>query len=304
MDPLPQFPHQKKYYSFYSTYFNLLTTDPAHMLVPIDDHGFHRGDGVFEAVKWRHQKIWLLDKHLERLYKSAENIFLKIPLSLSELETKVKEVVKLANRERGIIRIFATRGPGNFGVSPKDTIGAQVYIVTTELKEVATETLATGARVCWSQIPAKIDLFAQTKSLNYLPNVLMKRECEGKNVDYAIGINPQGVVTESYTENIFFLHGPKLIYPQFHNTLKGTTLSRLLELIQYQQKLQPNFPIQSIEAADITPEQAVGYENLFFAGTTIDLLWAQSLENKKYSRPPLFDLLRELLLTDQGVRDL
>lgn len=42
------------------------------MLIPIDDHMVHRGDGVFEAFKCVDGNIYQLDAHIDRLKNSLK----------------------------------------------------------------------------------------------------------------------------------------------------------------------------------------------------------------------------------------
>ncbi len=296
---LPSWPYQQKYFSFYSSYFNQMTTDPKWMLVPLDDHGFHRGDGVFEAIKWKNNKIWLLDKHLDRLFQSAEKIFLTIPLLRTDLEKKIRDLVILANKTTGMIRVFVTRGPGNFGVSPKETIGSQVYIVTTELKEVAQQLIDGGARAGWSLLPPKEGFWAQTKSLNYLPNVLMKKECEDQNFDFVFGVTENELISESYTENVVCLIGEELFHPSFDYTLKGTTLSRLAELLECKEFSAQRLSIRKISSKRLTKDELFQSDGIFVVGTTLDIIWINRLQDRTFVLPKCFKELRNLILQDQ-----
>ena len=46
------------YFAMYSSWFGGITVDPALMMIPLDDHLVHRGDGVFEAMKvMRERKV-------------------------------------------------------------------------------------------------------------------------------------------------------------------------------------------------------------------------------------------------------
>lgn len=267
------------------------------MLIPIDDHGFHRGDGVFEAMKWKADKIWLLDKHLDRLFVSAKLLGIVSPLKKEEIKKTIFELVSLASRKEGMIRVFLTRGPGNFGVSPKDTIGAQIYIVTTELKPVNPAIVSEGVKIGVSQIPVKHGIFSQAKTLNYLPNVLMKKECEERGLDYVVSLTAEKYLAESYTENIFFIHNKTLIYPKFDYILKGTSLVRFIELVQNTEVGKKY--INSIIEKNISFEEALSFESLFSIGTTIDVQWARSFEAQTYAKPYYFDDLRSLLVSDQ-----
>ena len=39
------------YYAMYSSWWDAITVDPNLMVVPVDDHMVHRGDGLFETFK-------------------------------------------------------------------------------------------------------------------------------------------------------------------------------------------------------------------------------------------------------------
>ena len=56
-------------------------------LVGIDDHGFHRGDGVFEAFRAINKKPYLLREHLDRMLRSAAKINLQMPDDFNQLES-------------------------------------------------------------------------------------------------------------------------------------------------------------------------------------------------------------------------
>tara|TARA_B110001454_G_C12723226_1_gene435964 strand:+ start:26576 stop:27457 length:882 start_codon:yes stop_codon:yes gene_type:complete len=257
--------HQRSFYSFFSTYDNQVTTDPKQMVVPIDDHGFHRGDGVFEAIKWIGNKIWLLDPHLSRLEKSCDKIKISLPLSISEIKNKIAELVSISKASQGIIRVFVTRGPGSFGISPYESIASQMYIVTTELKDWPADKVQKGVAIRKSEVAPKKGLFAQVKSLNYLPNVLMKKEAIDSGFDFAFGIGENGEVLESSTENLSFIKGNTMVSPLFDSTLRGTSLIRLTELL-------PKNLGMTWQQRNFSYEELIQADEVFLVGTTLDVM--------------------------------
>ena len=56
-----------------------LLADPESPAVPVTDHGFTVGDGVFEAVKVLDGQPFALGLHLDRLVRSAEGLGLATP---------------------------------------------------------------------------------------------------------------------------------------------------------------------------------------------------------------------------------
>ena len=78
-------PHQDTYFAMYSSLYGGIVTDPALMLLPLDDHMVHRGDGIFEALKTLHGSLYNLAGHLDRLEQSAQALSLVLPVSRTAL---------------------------------------------------------------------------------------------------------------------------------------------------------------------------------------------------------------------------
>ena len=72
--------YHARYYAMYSSVWNGIVTDPTLMMLPVDDHVAHRGDGVFETAKCVKGGIYNLSAHLERLYHSAAPLNLVVPV--------------------------------------------------------------------------------------------------------------------------------------------------------------------------------------------------------------------------------
>ncbi|HMA79606.1 MAG TPA: aminodeoxychorismate lyase, partial [Candidatus Binatia bacterium] len=60
------------FYAMYSSVLGGIVTDPALMVLPLDDHMVHRGHAVFDTATLTHGVLYQLDPHLERFVKSAE----------------------------------------------------------------------------------------------------------------------------------------------------------------------------------------------------------------------------------------
>ena len=59
------------FYAMYSSVLGGIVTDPALMVLPLDDHMVHRGHAVFDTATLTHGMLYQLDLHLDRLIKSA-----------------------------------------------------------------------------------------------------------------------------------------------------------------------------------------------------------------------------------------
>jgi 4-amino-4-deoxychorismate lyase len=253
------------YYAFYSSWLGGITTDPNLMLLPIDDHMVHRGDGVFEAMKAVNRSVYLMEQHLQRLFDSAEKISIKPSFDRQHVQEVVLETLRVANKNEVSIRIFLSRGPGDFSANPYDSIEPQLYIMVQSLNTPSPAKYIDGITIGKSKIPIKDSWMAQIKSCNYLPNVLMKKETVDRGLDFVIGIDAYGLIAEGPTENVMIVdENETLIHPPFENILKGTTMIRACELArQHGMKTE----IKSISVDDLRSAQEV-----LITGTSLNVL--------------------------------
>lgn len=260
----------RKFGAMYSSLYGGIVKDPALMVIPMDEHLVHRGDGVFEAIRFNEKSIYLLKPHLDRLYVSAEKIDLKMPISKGELENICLEVRKHSEIKVGMLRLYIGRGPGDFSANPYSTIGSQIYVIATDFKPMSQEKYSRGVSIMCSQIPVKPSPYSQIKSCNYLQNVLMKKESIDESVDFSIGVTDKGLIAEGSTENIMiFTKNGELCAPKFDYTLRGTTLLRAMELAR---KAQNQYKISKIEVRDISVLQMYDAQEIMMVGTTLAVL--------------------------------
>lgn len=267
-------PYLEEYYAFYSSWFGGIIKNSPMMLIPIDDHMVHRGDGVFEAMKAVSRSIYLLEEHLNRLFLSAERIALEIPVSFDEMKEIVIQTLRIADKTDALVRIFVSRGPGSFSVCPYDSIGSQVYVVITKLTTPAAEKYEQGVILGKSAIPVKAPWFAQIKTCNYLANVLMKKEAVDRSLDFVVGVDERGYITESATENVMIVDANGLlVYPLLDTILKGTIMMRACELAD-ENGIKTESRLISI--ADLLSAREV-----MIAGTSLNVLPAVQFEGQK-----------------------
>lgn len=215
----------------YSSLRGAMVNDLRGMWVPVDDHLVHRGDGVFETLLFEGGGIYNLQAHLKRLQTSAAAIGLELPLSLPDLEQILADCFAVAARPRALARLLLGRGPGGFSVDPAESPRASLYIMVYEGSPPFMEKHPEGARAVLSRIPPKPGGLACIKTCNYLPNALMKAEANAAGVHFALGVDGEGYLTESATENVAGVDkdGSLILLPPVQH-LPGTTLARVAEL--------------------------------------------------------------------------
>ena len=201
--------------------------------VSVFDHGLLYGDGVFEGIRAYHGRVFKLEAHVDRLYKSAQAIALVIPMTQAEMVQAVVKTCKANGLRDGYIRLVVTRGVGELGLNPYLCQSPQVIIIASGIQLYPKKLYETGmAVVTVGTVRNHVEAVnPRIKSLNYLNNILAKIEAINAGVMECIMLNPQGNVAEASGDNIFAIHGNTLITPpSWCGALEGITRGAVMEL--------------------------------------------------------------------------
>ena len=292
-------PYHQNYFAMYSSVLNGVVTHPFLMTVPMDDHMVHRGDGIFEVFKCVDGRIYNLKRHLERLERSARAIYLKLPVSLEELTRIVVETIRFTGQRDSLIRLFVSRGPGGFTTDPYECPASQLYVMVGRLNGYPDAFYSEGVRAKSSSVPIKKSYFANIKSCNYLPNVLMKKEAVDNQVEFTVSVDENGFLGEGSTENVGVVtRDGRLKLPKFSRILQGTTVIRAMELAG---ALVAAGTLQDVVFEDITLTEAYSSAEILLFGTTFDILPVVTFDRHTIGNGapgPVFRGVRERLRWD------
>lgn len=277
LQALPR-PWAGQYLAMYSSQWQGIVCDPWLMMIPIDDHMAHRGDGVFEAIKCAGGALYELDRHLKRLERSAKAIYLKLPFALERVKELALQVVKAGEQRNCLLRIYVSRGPGSLNADPSESIGPQLYMVACTPHAPAEDAYVNGVKVGFSRSPIKMDFHAQVKSCSYLPNVLAKHDAIKNGWNYPLWTGPDGVVSEGSTENFIIADvEDRLIFPDPSRMVEGITVLRAKELAQ---SLLDNNAISAIEERLVMEDEVRQAKEIMILSTSLNVLPATQLEGR------------------------
>ncbi len=286
-------PGTEEVLAFYDHRVGVIGTDPKLMLMPWDDHLVHRGDGVFESLKYVGRKLYQLDAHLRRMKISCRAIHLEPPCSWEELKESIIEVAAAGNEPDGLIRVLLGRGPGGFGLDPYESPVQSMYVVAYRMHQRPESAFEKGVTAMRTSIPAKQAWMATVKTTNYLPNVLMKREAVNNRVDFPFCYDDNGFLAEGATENVALVdEGGRLVIPEFTNALAGTTLMRAVDLVKKD---------MDIIFKGVTEDEVFGAREVMMVGTSFDAIGVVRYNGKPIhdARPgPVTRRIRALLQAD------
>ena len=216
-------------------YINGTLYDKADAKISVYDHGLLYGDGVFEGIRSYGGRAFRLEQHLQRLWESAQAIWLEIPISRDEMTAAINETLLANELIDGYIRLIVTRGAGTLGLDPNKTADPQVIVIADTIALYPDEYYENGLDIVTVATqrnhPAALD--PRIKSLNYLNNILAKIEGLRAGCVEALMLNHDGEVAECTGDNIFLVRGGALATPPTTaGILAGITRGVVIELAE------------------------------------------------------------------------
>lgn len=207
--------------------------DPAEANVSVFDRGFLYGDSIYETMRTAGGGIPVeLARHMERLARSGQGIYMDLPLSAAELGALIGRTHEATGNEESYVRMMITRGAGPIGLDPRRTEAPTIVIVAQPLELPSEATYAKGlAAVLVGVDKVGGGLDPGIKTGNYLTNIIALREAIGRGGDDAILVTSADEVAEGATSNVFAVMEGKLCTPHLHvGLLAGITRQVVCEL--------------------------------------------------------------------------
>jgi branched-chain amino acid aminotransferase len=201
--------------------------------ISVFDRGIQYGDGVFEGLRCYDGKIFKLEEHVRRFFRSARAIHIEMPISHAEMKQAIKDTVRANGFTQAHIRPMVTRGCAwNLGLDPRNTTAPNIIIIARPIAESMYVEAHSGLRlavVSVRKIPACC-FDPRIKSLNYLVNILARAEAQASGADEAIMLDIHGYISEGSADNIFLARQGALWTPPVYSALEGITRETVIEL--------------------------------------------------------------------------
>jgi D-alanine transaminase len=235
--------------------------------VSIEDRGFQFGDSIYEIVKLYNGKLFKIDKHLERLFNSAQQIRLDLDYDLADLR-KIAQQVLAKNetserRQEGGLYIQITRGvePRSHGFSHDLEPTVVMYLLPA--KKMKAEIREQGVTAI--TMPEERWQHCNIKTTNLLPNILTSQRAKDQGADEGIFVTEEGVVTEGTSSSVFIVKDNQVLtHPEDGEILPGITRELVLELAPEQFVVkEETFSLKELYQADelfitSTPKEVLG----------------------------------------------
>ncbi len=207
---------------------------PEEARISVFDHGFLFGDSVYEVFRTFGGYPYDVEAHLRRLQRSAERLYLELPMALERFAAEIEDVVAAAGcAAEAYIRLIVTRGFGKLSIDPSSCERPTVIYIVKDLEPWPERFYTDGVDLrIVSTIrnePNTID--PSIKTGNYLNSVIAYIEAKRAGGDEAVLLNAHGQVTESTTSNLFIVRDGRVRTPSLGSgILSGCTRNTVLRL--------------------------------------------------------------------------
>ena len=238
------------------------------------DHGFLYGYGLFETMRAYNEKIFLLGRHLKRLFESVELLGLDGALAGIDLEQACSDVLKANNLKDARIRLTVTRGDAGAFPGMKQDAAASVLITATAYTPLSAETYEKGYKALISSFRRDSGSpLSGLKSIGYLLSVLAKKEAIAAGMDEALLLNERGFVAEGSISNVFFVAHGELVTPSVESgILPGIAREAVLELTA-------SSKIRATEA-DVRVEDLLRFDEAFLTNSVLEIMPLVAVRDK------------------------
>jgi len=253
-----------------------LYDDPADAKVVATDHGLVAGDGVFEALRVTDEGPFAVQRHLNRLSRSASALGLPPP-DHARIRAAVDAVLDGQVMSRGRLRITYTGGHGPLSSHP--AYGPPTLVVAAEATDMP---LASTAIVTAPWTRNEHGALSGVKSTSYAENVRGLAHASSQGAAEAIFPNTAGNVCEGTGTNIFMVFGGRVVTPPLSaGPLAGITREVILEWCEVQER-------------DVTLAEAKAADEVFLSSSLRDVQPVHRWDEMSYSQShPVTDQVAE-----------
>ena len=203
-------------------------------VVPVYDHGFVYGEGIYETLRTYNRVPFLYERHLRRLRLSAGYLQLDVPLDDATLMKKVEETVAAAGEmQEAYIRVLVTRGVGELTYDVRATPAPTLVIIVKPADLPSARVDNDGIKISLVSIlrnhPGSVNPLI--KSNNLLNNALAMQEAHRRGGEEGLMCNYRGEISECSQSNFFMVRGGVALTPKSAaGLLEGVTRAFLFEV--------------------------------------------------------------------------
>jgi branched-chain amino acid aminotransferase len=250
-------------------------------------HAMHYASAVFEGERMYEGRIFELEAHTQRLFRSAELLDFEIPFNQAEINAASTEVCRRNGLSDCYVRPIAWRGAEQMGVAALQTKTRVAIAVWEWPKYFDANKLRRGIRLRWAKYcrpPVAAAPTAAKAAGLYMICTIEKNTAERTGYDDALMLDSEGNVAETTGANIFFIRDGAIYTPRPDCFLDGITRRTVIGLARAQ-------GIQ-VNETRIRPEELAAFSECFVTGTAAEVTPVGEIGERAFTPSAItFDLM-------------
>ncbi|MCT4796366.1 MAG: aminotransferase class IV [Exiguobacterium sp.] len=196
--------------------------------IPVSDHGFLYGMGLFETFRTFDGKPFLFDAHWERLTDSLDALWIDLPYRKRDIEQAIQDVVRQNDAPNLYIRLNVSAGVAPLGLHDGRYGRPNVTLL---VKPLAEAFAPVEKRLEALPFPrSRPEAAFRLKSHHYMNNILGKRALIDREAE-GLFADESGSVVEGLVSNVFWTErdGRLFTTPLSSGALAGVTRKWVME---------------------------------------------------------------------------
>jgi branched-chain amino acid aminotransferase len=255
--------------------------------IHIMSHSLGRGSAIFEFLGLHDTQtgpaVFRVDKHIDRLFKSAVLVNMEIPLTKEQLKTAIFKTIIKNKVKQGFLKILVYYPQISFDVMPPEgKPSISIFVIEFQedltMSKLTDKNLPTMCISSWRKLdPATVPIEAKVAA-NYLNSMIARLDARKRGYNFALLLDSKGFIAEGGTESIFLVKNGRLMTPALGTILDSITRMSILEVAR-------RSGIESVEGK-FPPDIIYESEEIFLSGTPIKVQSVKRVENHEFSPAP------------------
>lgn len=184
-----------------------------------------RGYGVFDYFRYLDGKARFLNDHIDRFFRSAEEMRMACPITKADLAEVVQQLILRNEQANGGIRFVMT---GGYSPDAYELASPNLMAMAYDFKLPDEAQFLHGCTVMLHDHERQLP---RAKSIDYLEGIRILPLLKARGADYPLYVDRDGFVRESDRSNFFIVQDGCLITP-VEDILLGITRKHLLLLAE------------------------------------------------------------------------
>lgn len=224
-------------------WLNGVMLDAGEARIDPRDRGFLLGDGIFETLLAVDGGVRHLPRHMARLFAAAQLLGIPAPHSKDELAAAMAQLLQENSllRGRAALRLTLTRGVGARGLAPPPGAAPSILLTAVALPPAPEQVRA----IMSTYVRNEKSISSRIKSLNYLDNIMARREAAQCGAGEALMRNSMGGLACASAANLFVVTGGVLRTPP----VSDGALPGIMRAIVLERAAALNIPSQEASIA-------------------------------------------------------